>query len=353
MRWAGRAAPFAIAIGALVVIAGVLIALIARDSESAPRGDCRSQLTPEERRAIETRPASDSALSGAPGSASPTAGEDLPQPVDASGQPVAGVRLTFPFGADRTPIIRYQPIRLPEGIDPPDLQISVPFGDVTRDAGRPLPRRQVRGYVVGTDVGRVVTVAICVNPALPTEIRPGAYTGTALVGAGERATALSFEITAQDDRNERVILATVLGVLAGLVVKLFADFRDPLLPNRTLVNLISPRTLVAVGAGVVTGVYSYLTIYADDPVFLADFGSLWRVTAEAFAGTLAAKALTDLTGRAGGGRAGGDGKGQDGTSATEETETEKARDDADTAAETPGAGQTAAAGAASSSARSP
>ena len=37
--------------------------------------------------------------------------------------------------------------------------------------------------------------------------------------------------------------------------------------------------------------------YADDPTFRCSAPSLWRITAETFAGTLAAKAITDLAGR--------------------------------------------------------
>jgi hypothetical protein len=69
--------------------------------------------------------------------------------------------------------------------------------------------------------------------------------------------------------------------------------------------------VVALGAIVVVGFYSYRTIYLDDPTFSADAGSLWRVTAEVFAGTIAAKAVTDLAGwppapaKRGGGEGGG------------------------------------------------
>lgn len=296
-KWGKGAAPIVLALAALAVITWVLLDLREPDGGGSPaRTDCRSQLTPDERDAADARPPGTGGL-GVVGSASTVAGESLPQPIDASGQPVAGARLEFPFGADRTAMVRYQPIRLPDGMTGKDVEVDVPFGDVAPEEGRPLPRRQARGYVFGDDDAKVVTVAICVNPLLPSEIRPDRYTGTALVGDGDRATALTFEITAQDDRKGYVIFAALLGVIAGLVMKLYADHRDPLLPRDTPRNARSPRTLIAIGAGIVAGVYSYLTIYADDPTFAAEFGNLWRVTAETFAGTLAAKALTDLTGK--------------------------------------------------------
>jgi len=103
-------------------------------------------------------------------------------------------------------------------------------------------------------------------------------------------------------------------VAAGLFVKLYSDVATEGLPDRLVPNLWSSRMLVAVGAGLATGVYSYLTIYADDPTFVARFSDVWRVTAETFAGTLAGKALTDLAKPPkrkdpGSGTAGGDGGG--------------------------------------------
>ena len=141
-----------------------------------------------------------------------------------------------------------------------------------------------------------MTVAFCVDPMTPEEMPGGTYLGTALVGAGDRQTAVTLSATVQDDRWYRVILAALIGLVGGLWVKLFADTRSDGLPNTRNANLRTTRTLVAVGAGLVTAFYSYRTIYADDPTFVASLDNLWRVTAEVFAGALAAKGLTDLAG---------------------------------------------------------
>jgi hypothetical protein len=285
------------ALGAAVA-ALALVVIAARNEPTT--GRCASKLTRAERTFVK-RPAPAgvpaAGRDGAPASGGGAASaEDRPQPVDGGGHPVKGVpEMAFKFGRDREPMVLHQPIRLPAGMNPaPDL-VSAPFGDVVSEDGRPLPGGQIRGYL--TPSGEVTTVTICVNPGLATMFEPGSYTGTAVVGRGERTMALPLRVTVQDTAWWWVAAAAAIGVVAGLAVKVAADVQSSDHSNTVWKNVWHVRTLFAAGAGVVAGVYSFLTIYYDDPTFKADFGGVWRVTVEAFAGTLAAKALTDLTGK--------------------------------------------------------
>jgi len=273
----------------VVVLAVVAaMALWVRTTEDGGRPFCPAQL------AAETRGAGGVAPAGAGPSTVAQPGED-PRPVDARAEVregAAGVR--FAFGDGRAPLVRRQAFLLPQDMDPRDVRVTIPFGDSADGEGQPLPAGHVRAQVVGLGPGRLVSVGVCVNPQLPRELAGGTYTAGALVGAGERFAPMSVEVTVQDDRGWLVALAAFAGVAAGLFVKLYSDVATEGLPDRLVPNLWSSRMLVAVGAGLATGVYSYLTIYADDPTFVARFSDVWRVTAETFAGTLAAKALTDL-----------------------------------------------------------
>jgi cobalamin synthase len=131
-------------------------------------------------------------------------------------------------------------------------------------------------------------------------VHPGSYLGAAAVTTSTGAAAtVSMQVTAQDPRWWLVLAFALAGGLAGIVVKLFADSQTARGTNQGAgikQHIWTARTAVALAAGFTTAVYSFLTIYADDPTFAAEFGTLWRVAAETFGGTLAAKALTDLAG---------------------------------------------------------
>jgi hypothetical protein len=220
-----------------------------------------------------------------------------PVPIDSQGEPVAGsVQLTFTFGSDREPMTRRQAFLLPEGMSPSAVTATVPFQDVTDQDGRPLADAHLRGVVQHTGPGRVVTLAISVDPDAPEEMRAGTYTGTALVGVGDRMTPVTLQATVQDDRLWLVIAFAAVGVIGGLFVRLFAD-KQSLIHINALHEVSNPRIVVTVVAGMIVGFYSIRTIYLDDPTFYAGAGDLWRVTAETFAGTLAAKTLSDLGGK--------------------------------------------------------
>ncbi len=221
-------------------------------------------------------------------------GAAVPQPVDVQGRATEGLaQLTYPFARDREPMLRHQTFRLPEGL-PASLVRVVAINDVQTGAGKTFPISQVSGQVVDVGQGRLVTVAVCLEPD---GVGPGTYSGGVLVGRGERVAPVTVSATLQDTRWGFVVLAALIGGIAGLGFKLFADKRAEWLPDALLKNVWSPRFAVALGAMFVTGLYSYLTIYADDSTFDANLANLWRVTAETFAGTVAAKAITDLAGR--------------------------------------------------------
>ena len=220
-----------------------------------------------------------------------------PRAVDPEGKPIAGaVELAFPFGREREPMTRLQAFQIPADMSLAAVTATVPFQDVTDEDGRPLAPSHLRAIVSPTGPGRVVTLSVCLDPDEPSEMRAGTYTGTALVGVGERFTSVTLEATVQDDRWLLILLFPLAGVVAGLFVRLFADQQSTDHIKRFR-DVSKPRVIATVGAGLVVAFYSYRTIYLDDPTFYAGAGDLWRLTAETFAGTLAAKTLTDLAGQ--------------------------------------------------------
>jgi hypothetical protein len=218
-----------------------------------------------------------------------------PQPVDSRGQVMAATgALQFPFGNDRETVVRHQVFRVPRDMRVSQMRVTAPFADVLDLNGNVVPYTQVAAAVTRRGPGPLFTVAVCINPAGPIELASGTYSGAVVAGAGERITALPLEATVQDDRWWRVLWAALIGAIAGLLLKLFADARDG---TRKRTHMKGPKFWVAVGAAGVTGIYSILTIYVNDATFHASFDNLWRITVEVFAGTIAAKAVTDLTTR--------------------------------------------------------
>jgi hypothetical protein len=229
--------------------------------------------------------------------ASQLTAEGRPQPVDPQGEPVAGsAQLVFTFGTGRDAITRRQAFLLPADMDPARVTVTLPFQDVIDDEGRPLAPTHLHAVVGRAGPGKLVTIAFCVNPSAPEEMDAGTYTGTALVGVDDRVSAVTLQSTVQDDRSWLVALFALAGVIAGLFVRLFAD-KTSTHHIKSIFHVSRTRVIVTVGAGLVVGFYSVQTIYLDDPTFDANLVDLFRVTAEVFAGTLAAKTLTDLWGQ--------------------------------------------------------
>jgi len=226
--------------------------------------------------------------------------------VDGQGKPVQGSTvLKFRFGPERGVLIRRQTFRLPAGTNMIQAALINDFVDGQRDRVLPAEAGQVvLGFQRRSAPGTATLVA-CIDPDGPGAMRPGSYVGAASVSASSGPSAtLSIEVSAQDRRWWLVLAFAFGGGLAGIIVKLLADRQT--IGDHVEVSLNprswSARTWVAFAAGVTTAIYSFLTIYADDPTFSAEFGTLWRVAAETFAGTLAAKALTDLAGPAANGK---------------------------------------------------
>jgi hypothetical protein len=221
----------------------------------------------------------------------------LPRAVDSQGEPIAGaVELTFTFGSGREPITRRQAFLIPEDMSPGAVTTTVPFQDVTDEDGRPLPDSHLRAVVEHTGPGRVVTLSVCLDPDTPQEMRAGTYTGTALVGVADRVTPVALRATVQDDRWLLIVAFALAGVIGGLFVRLFAD-KQSTDHIKQMRHVSTPRVITTVVAGLIVAFYSIRTIYLDDPTFFAGAGDLWRITAETFAGTLAAKTISDLAGR--------------------------------------------------------
>lgn len=296
----------AIAVGTLAAILGVVV-LATGESAASALTTCQAQqsagadavvVTPTPATTTATATPVPTRREPAAGMSQLTADESgLPQAVDSEGAPIAGAaQLVYPFGTDRDAITRRQAFLIPKDMNADKLTVTLPFQDVTDTEGRPLTAAHLRAVVQPIGPGRLVTVALCINPDHPTEMRAGTYSGTALFGVDERVTPVTLQATVQDDRWLIVFLCALAGLLAGLFIRLFADTQSTDALKR-LRHVSWPRILATVGAGLVVAFYSYRTIYLDDPTFYAGTGDLWRVTAEVFAGTIAAKAITDLAGQ--------------------------------------------------------
>jgi hypothetical protein len=295
-RRLGKVAVWAIAavVSVLAIVAVVATVDVAGDTGPA---DCRAALDGDTDATVSR---ARRRFSGGAGKSGGLTAASVPQSIDVQGQATQGVaELKFPFGRSREPMLRHQTFRLPPDLPAAVVRVAA-VNQVQSSDSRTTPARggQLIGQVTRAGPGRLITVAACIDPSHPSEALPGSYTGGLLVGKGERLASLSLEAEIQDDDWWLVMLAAGLGAMAGLFVKLAADQRSRGLPDSVMKNLVSHRTSVAIGAGLVTGIYSYLTIYDSDPTFNAGFADLWRVSAETFAGTLAAKAVTDLTGPA-------------------------------------------------------
>jgi hypothetical protein len=256
-----------------------------RARASAAGATCAQTLDREAARAADgTPPPAAEAGPGAKGSA-PTA-------VDVQGQETKGAaQLTFPIGWHHAPMVRHQTFQLPASMDHSAVRVAA-VNDVQTTAGEVIPPSGLAARVLPAGAGPLATVAVCIDPD---GMVPGSYTGGLLVGTGSRMTPLSLQATVKDSRWWLAVLAALVGATAGLFVKLFADNRTWGSPKGLGGHLFSPRGLFTLGAAATVCVYSYLTIYADDPTFGCSAAGLWRITAETFAGTLAAKAITDLS----------------------------------------------------------
>lgn len=217
----------------------------------------------------------------------------------AQGRPAAGaVALRIALGSDRDPVLRRQTFRI-SGVRARDVRVvSVnDLTDATGDHALPIARRQLLARTVAARAtGRLVHVSLCFDPERPVAMRPGSYTGGFMVIAGRSAPIpIGITITARDDRTWPAVLAALLGLLAGIFVRIGADRRwGPIVIDATYV--FNFRFWVMLGGGTSAAVYSYLTIYQADSVFDGSATSLWKLTAQTFAGTLASKAVTDLIG---------------------------------------------------------
>lgn len=219
-------------------------------------------------------------------------------PVNGQGKPVEGlVALRVPFDNGRDVALRRQTVAV-TGARVRDVRVAAinDLADPTTGRIMQTANGQLQAVVrPNAASSRHADVIVCLDPLVPAEMLPGTYAGTVLVSA-RRATApvpIGLTITARDDRWWLAVLAALLGLVAGTFVRIGADKRwGPVVVDLEYVRNF--RFWVMIGGGVAAAVYSYLTIYANDPVFDASAGNLWRITLETFAGTLASKAATDL-----------------------------------------------------------
>jgi hypothetical protein len=282
--------------GAVVLLGWVIANVVLEHRDGKVTGALCSQRIANEQQRFGPGAAAGGADAAEPGGGGQSASSArLPQPVDSRAQALAApAQLTFPFGRDRSTLVRHQSFMVPADLPIGDITVTAPFGDVVDVDGKVVPYTQLAGEVTRRGPGRLFTVAACINPVVPAELSPGTYSGSILVGSDDRQASIGLQATVQDDRWWRIADAALLGAIAGLFVKLFAEARTSTGETRMRDHARGVRFAVAIGAAVVTAVYSILTIYLDDATFSATADNLWRITAEVFAGTLAAKAISDL-----------------------------------------------------------
>lgn len=230
-------------------------------------------------------------------------------PVGGRGERISSQPLIrMPLGTNRDPQIRRQAFELPPGVRVGQVAAG-PIGDLSiADGGgaAPIGQNQLTYRAVSSRASsRIVTIIVCYDAGGPTRVRGGRYQGALAVGARQRAVAgLPIEVTVRDNRYWRPIAAALVGLLAGLAVRLIAERRQRGAPgtamagseeeDHTSVPVLNARFLITAGSGLAAAVYAYTTIYANEPVFDATFSNVWRITVETFTGTLAGKAVTDL-----------------------------------------------------------
>lgn len=226
--------------------------------------------------------------------------------VTSEGTRQANAHMKFGFGGSRNPLDHRQPFRVPRGVPRSAFRFGAPSDLSDSDSGKTLSRARLRGDVgpIGVDP-RQVRLTVCIDPALPNELSAGTYTGAVLINAptvaGVRPASLPVTVTVQDDRKIIAMLACLVGVIAGAVIRSMADIQqapgkpDGSPPER-MAYFYSLRFLVMIALGLLGGATAYSGLFANESDASVDvFSILLPLAAASFTATLAAKSLADLT----------------------------------------------------------
>jgi hypothetical protein len=178
-----------------------------------------------------------------------------------------------------------------------------PVTDAAGAKGEPtLPRDHLTAMVTPSGVSpRFVTVSACIDPDRGEDLDRGQYVGALLVDAPARSgvgrSSVALSVSVHDNHAGLALLAVLIGVLAGLVIRSAGDMRKmggQTDRERVRTYIYSLSFLVMVTGGLLGGAGAYLTIYANDANATTDTGSLIALAGAAFTATIAAKTLTDI-----------------------------------------------------------
>ena len=214
-------------------------------------------------------------------------------PVDSKGNllDANAASMSLAFGSGRESRTRTQTYKLPSGINADDVRVA-PINDFVDTKSKdvlPVNGMQLTYSVTASKVDdSLIDLRVCYDPGGPTEISPGTYDGTLLMGAeGAQISPLAVTVTASDDDLWIPILILFLSVAVGVVIRRLGD------ANRNT-DWTKVDYVVTVGAGLAAAVGIYLKSVSGDPVFEGDVASLWPLAVAGFGATIAGKTLKDL-----------------------------------------------------------
>lgn len=241
-----------------------------------------------------------------------------PRPIGSNGANETNPQLSFALGGADAVVIRRQAFRS-KGL--PESNGFGLLGDITdAETGKDLPFGTIKGRVTSPPVlKRTVRLGLCVDPAPEDDSRlaAGNYAGTVVFGKEtaqpKRLAALPVTVTVRDDRNWLAMVAVLVGVFVGILVRAAADISaapgkpaddeegddgkkgGAHVPPDPYTYLFSARFLAMLVGGLAGGMFVYGPLFADSPSATVDlFDSLIPLTLAAFTATLAAKSIADL-----------------------------------------------------------
>ncbi|HET8863611.1 MAG TPA: hypothetical protein VFM94_10215 [Solirubrobacterales bacterium] len=229
-----------------------------------------------------------------------SASEGNLEAVNGEGVPIPKATLVMDFGSKRNREVRTQTYRLSGNLNPDTVRVA-PVNDFV-SGNKPLPiGHEQLTYRVGVDKATgLVNVRVCYDPGGYAEPTPGRYVGAMMVSVqGAAAVPMAVEFTVRDNELAGVVIALLIGIVAGALVQAIAMYQQApqdTRPSGWRPYLFNLRTLVSVGAGVVAAIATYSKAVDGDPTWNATAATLLSLASATFFGTLAAKTAADLKG---------------------------------------------------------
>jgi len=208
--------------------------------------------------------------------------------------------LVMNFGASRGRDVRTQTYSLSGGLDPSTVRVSTVNDIVNGNKPLPIGHEQLTYRAGANPTTGLVNVRVCYDPGGYHQPDPGRYVGALLVTApGAKAVPLAVEFTFRDDETAGVIIALLVGILAGTIVQAIAAFQQAPAasrPSGIRPYIVNFRSLASIGAGVVAAIGTYGKVVEGDPIWNASAPTLLALAGATFGATLAAKTFIDLKG---------------------------------------------------------